>query len=123
MELEGKDDRLKPTYYKPNPIQVPAKDRDTPIHTCYEVARDRGYNYFGVNNGGWCLGSFDAEFTFKKHGKYTTCKDGKGGQWGSDVYFILEDTSKSIYIVNVLIRFQYFKFLFNFLFEIRHSKF
>ena len=96
MELEGRDDRLDDTYYKPNPIQKPSTSRDNPIQTCYEVARDRGYNYFGVNNGGWCLGSFDAEFTFKKHGKVTSCKDGVGAQWASDVYFILKDNSKSL---------------------------
>ena len=91
--MEGKDDRLDDTYYKPNPIQVPVKTRDNPIETCYDIARDKGYNYFGVNNGGWCLGSYDAEFTFKVQGKATSCKDGRGGQWMSDVYFIIREAS------------------------------
>ena len=93
-DLEGKDDRLDDTYYKPNPIQYVSKTRDNPIQTCYEVARDRGYNYFGVNNGGWCMGSYDAEFHYKIHGKRTNCKDGKGGQWSNDMYFIVQDPSK-----------------------------
>ena len=98
QELEGKDDRLKPTYYKPNPIQKPATGRDNPIQTCYEIARDKGYNYFGVNNGGWCMGGYDAEFSFKRYGKVTSCKDGKGGQWSTDVYFIIQDTSKHSFL-------------------------
>ena len=88
-ELEGKDDRLDDTYYKPNPFQVPAKNRDNAIQTCYEVARDRGLQYFAVNNNGWCAGSTSAEIRYKAYGKVKTCKDGKGGQWSNDVYFIV----------------------------------
>ena len=94
QELEGKDDRLDDTYYKPNPIHYVQKTRDNPIQTCYEVANDKGYNYFGVNNGGWCFGGYSAEFSFKRHGKVTSCRDGKGGQWSTDVYFIIREASK-----------------------------
>ena len=95
MELEGKDKRLDGEYVKTNPLQKPST-RENAIQKCYEVARDRGYNYFGVNNGGWCVGSFDAEFRYKIRGKATSCKDGVGGQWTSDVYFILRESSKSL---------------------------
>ena len=93
MELEGKDKRLDGEYNAANPLQKPSK-RENAIQKCYEVARDRGYNYFGVNNGGLCVGSFDAEFRYKVYGKHTICKDGKGGQWANDVYFILRESSK-----------------------------
>ena len=92
MELEGKDKRLDGEYDKANPLRKPST-RENAIQKCYEVARDRGYNYFGVNNGGLCVGSFDAEFRYKTRGKGTSCKDGKGGQWTNDVYFILRKSS------------------------------
>ena len=92
-ELEGKDKRLDGEYYATNPLQKPSK-RENAIQKCYEVARDRGYNYFGVNNGGHCVGSYDAEFRYKAYGKRTTCKNGKGGQWTTDVYFIVRESSK-----------------------------
>ena len=92
MELEGKDERLDGEYDKSNPLEKPST-RENAIQKCYEVARDRGYNYFGVNNGGWCVGSFDAELKYKTYGKLSNCKDGKGGQWANDVYFVLKNSS------------------------------
>ncbi|XP_077997948.1 uncharacterized protein LOC144451062 [Glandiceps talaboti] len=78
--LEGTDPRLNGAY----------SSRANPIEKCAQVANDLGYDYFAVQNGGWCASSADAENTFDKYGHYNSCKtDGEGGGWGNEVYKLI----------------------------------
>ena len=60
--------------------------RENAISKCFRVARDGGYEYFGVQHGGQCFaGNGDS---YQKYGKKDGCKDGKGGGHLNDVYRI-----------------------------------
>ncbi|XP_019630295.1 PREDICTED: fibrillin-2-like [Branchiostoma belcheri] len=77
--LEGTDARLDGYY----------RTRNDPIEKCYQVALSRGFAVFAVQDGGQCLGSADAQNTYKKHGPSTACAaDGKGGVFANEVYLI-----------------------------------
>ena len=48
---------------------------------------------FALQDGGWCASSDKAEKTFNKYGKSEKCKkDGEGGPWASQVYYIRGNT-------------------------------
>nr|XP_002732012.1 PREDICTED: uncharacterized protein LOC100374260 [Saccoglossus kowalevskii] len=80
--LEGTDDRLDGSY----------GSRAYPIEKCAQAARARGFKMFGVQNGGWCASSENAEETYTKYGTSTACKsDGEGGPWANDVYILLDN--------------------------------
>ena len=76
--LEGSDSRLNGEY----------EGRENAIQKCYQVASERGFKYFAVQNGGWCASSANAGVTYRKYGKSTACRKGKGGGWANDVYVI-----------------------------------
>ena len=42
---------------------------------------------FAVQDGGWCAGGKTLN-NYKKYGKATNCRNGKGGGWANDVYRI-----------------------------------
>ena len=75
--LEGTDQRLKVSY----------SSRDYAVHTCYQVAKSRGFHIFAVQNSGMCMG-MRGSMRYKKYGKATTCRDGEGNSWANDVYSI-----------------------------------
>ena len=75
--LEGTDPLLKGGYTV----------REFAIEKCYKVAKSRGFHIFAVQHGGWCAGMVGSE-RYKKYGKATNCKNGKGGAWANDVYQI-----------------------------------
>ena len=78
--LEGKDGVLSDNY----------KTRDDAIKKCAEVARQRGYTVFALQDGGWCASSLRAKFTYSKYGQSQNCEgDGKGGPAANRVYEIL----------------------------------
>ncbi|KAK3753635.1 hypothetical protein QZH41_014739 [Actinostola sp. cb2023] len=74
--LEGKD-RL---------LNGPYRSRRYAIEKCALAAARRGWKYFAVQAGGWCASSPTAGRTYNKYGRYNTCRNGKGGPWGNDVY-------------------------------------
>ncbi|XP_066297369.1 macrophage mannose receptor 1-like [Branchiostoma lanceolatum] len=77
--LEGTDPRLDGSYLF----------RQNPIDKCYQVALSRGFTVFGVQHGGWCAGSADAQNTYNKYGPSTACAaDGEGGGMANEVYKI-----------------------------------
>ncbi|XP_035699356.1 uncharacterized protein LOC118431996 [Branchiostoma floridae] len=79
--LEGSDPRLDGPY----------QNRQDAIRKCYNVAKDRGFSYFAVQNGGWCASSPIAGETYQKYGRSSTCgNDGEGGPWGNEVYKITD---------------------------------
>ena len=76
--LEGQDGRLDGSY----------GSRANPIEKCYEAAKERGFKYFAVQNGGWCASTATASETYKKYGGANNCQGGEGGAWANDVYKI-----------------------------------
>ena len=50
------------------------KTRSYALYKCARVAMDNKLNMFGVENGGQCMGSANAESLYKKHGPATECK-------------------------------------------------
>jgi len=77
--LEGKDDILDGSY----------RARRDAINKCYKAAKKRGFKVFALQHGGWCASSATAEKTFDKYGISSNCgKDGEGGPWANQVYYI-----------------------------------
>ncbi|XP_035667178.1 uncharacterized protein LOC118409908 isoform X2 [Branchiostoma floridae] len=79
--LEGTDARLDGGYH----------DRKNAIEKCYQVAKERGFSVFALQNGGHCRSSASAGLTYKTYGPSTSCgTDGEGGPWGNQVYQITD---------------------------------
>ena len=96
QNIEAKDDRLDKPYPLTEKPYVKEVDREDNIRKCYEVARDRGYNYFALRNG-WCGSGSDAEHRYKMYGKSTSeteCVGGEGGKTANDVYSIVNPKGK-----------------------------
>ncbi|XP_078619941.1 uncharacterized protein LOC144886984 isoform X1 [Branchiostoma floridae x Branchiostoma japonicum] len=88
--LEGTDPRLYSVNYL---------ERDNATEKCYQVAFDRGFRVFAVQDGGQCFGSADAHNTYKKYGPSTACAaDGEGGPWANEVYQITGSESVDLYV-------------------------
>ena len=62
--------------------------QDDAATKCLAAVRSRGYGVFALQSGGECWSGAEAEQTYHKHGTSDRCKDGKGGPWASDVYFV-----------------------------------
>ncbi|XP_066273397.1 uncharacterized protein [Branchiostoma lanceolatum] len=85
--MEGSDARLDGPY----------QNRQNAIRKCYQVAKDRGFSYFAVQNGGWCASSPIAGETYQKYGRSSSCgNDGEGGPWGNEVYHITDAVPKLV---------------------------
>ncbi|KAI8495168.1 hypothetical protein Bbelb_271540 [Branchiostoma belcheri] len=78
--LEGLDPRL----------QDPYRLRQNAIEKCYQAARDRGYDVFALQDGGWCASSSAAREAYRQYGPSHRCaNNGKGGDWANHVYEII----------------------------------
>ncbi|XP_047129194.1 uncharacterized protein LOC100207237 isoform X3 [Hydra vulgaris] len=63
------------------------KNRAEAIEKCYTAAKQLNFEYFAVQDGGWCAAGNGV--AYKKYGDSCDCKgDGKGGPWANDVYKI-----------------------------------
>ena len=93
--LEGKSRLLKGSYRR----------RPYAIKKCALSAERRGYKVFAVQHGGWCAASRTAYRTYAKYGKSKRCRNGKGGPWANDVYFLkgrfTSTNSSTLYVVNM----------------------
>lgn len=58
------------------------------IDKCYNAAKQRGYKVFGFISGVECWSGLQAHTTYSIHGPSNGCKDGRGGTWAHDVYFV-----------------------------------
>ena len=76
-QIEGSDPRIRGNYVR----------RGDAINKCYQVARQRKMVIFAVQNGGWCAAAGNLN-GYRKYGKASNCKNGKGGPWANDVYRI-----------------------------------
>lgn len=60
--------------------------RRDPIWKCYQYAKKRGFQYFAVQYKIQCFSN--AGNTYKKYGRRSGCRNGRGGTWAMDVYKI-----------------------------------
>ena len=58
------------------------------VEECYQLAKQRGFLYFGTQHGKECWSSAVAASRYNVYGKATNCRGGMGGTWSSDVYVI-----------------------------------
>ena len=58
------------------------------MNKCAMAAWRRGYRVFAIQHGGWCAASHTAYRTYSKYGRSNKCRNGKGGPWANDVYFL-----------------------------------
>ena len=86
-QMDGKDVLVRGYYRK----------RSDAIFKCFAAAARRGYRTFAVQHQGWCATGPRAHLTFKKYGRSNRCRNGKGGPWANDVYFIRGE-SKDIFV-------------------------
>jgi len=56
---------------------------------CAQVAHNKGYKVFGLQNGGECWTGTAAYGSYDMYGESTNCKNGKGGICANDVYSIV----------------------------------
>ena len=68
------------------------KRRRKAIEKCAYEAVKRGYQFIGIQDGGWCASGPRAHKTFVKYGRSNRCRNGKGGPWANDVYRIIGET-------------------------------
>ncbi|CAH3116452.1 unnamed protein product [Pocillopora meandrina] len=78
-QLDGKSPMLRGNY----------KRRRKAIEKCAYEAVKRGYQFIGIQDGGWCASGPRAHKTFAKYGRSNRCRNGKGGPWANDVYRII----------------------------------
>lgn len=52
------------------------------------MAKDKGYKYFAIRNGGECLSGKNLYSGYKEHGESDECFDGEGGHDAMNVYNI-----------------------------------
>ena len=53
---------------------------------CADVAKERGFKVFAIQNGGHCMSGPKADHDYTKHGATDKCKNGIGGPTANDVY-------------------------------------
>ena len=76
--MDGKDFLVRGYYRR----------RSDAIFKCFAAAARRGYRAFSVQHQGWCATGPRAHLTYRKYGRSNRCRNGKGGPWANDVYFI-----------------------------------
>ena len=77
-QMDGKDIVVRGFYRR----------RTAAIFKCFAAAARRGYRAFAVQHQGWCATGPRAHVTFRKYGRSNRCRNGRGGPWANDVYFI-----------------------------------
>ena len=85
------------------------KNRTDAVKKCYNAATKLGYKYFAVHDGGECLSSETAQFTYNKYGtctfmfnyvKVSCCRNYKGGYLAITFYIIRTGKSKVSQVIN-----------------------
>lgn len=92
---DEKNDRALPDHYANfrKPPEIDWTQLDETIHQCGQVAYNKGYHYFAVQDYGECYSGNNASATYDKHGKsedgcYWIDKLGVGKENASFVYRI-----------------------------------
>ena len=60
------------------------------VMACFHLAARRGYGAFGIQNGGECFSGPLSHRTYNRYDPSNRCKNGKGGSWANNVYFIIK---------------------------------
>jgi len=69
----------------------------TAVQKCANLAMNKGYTTFGVQNGGECWSGAEAGRTYSKLGKAKhNCRNGLGGAWANDVYQMVDSKHLTI---------------------------
>ena len=71
--------------------------RSDAIAKCALEAAKRRYRAFAVQHQGWCATGPRAHLTYRKYGRSNQCRNGKGGPWANDVYFVSGRFKKNEY--------------------------
>ena len=68
---DKKNDRALPDYYANfrKPPEIDLTQLDETIHQCGQVAYNKGYHYFAVQDYGECYSGNNASATYAKHGE------------------------------------------------------
>ena len=77
-QMDGRDFLVRDFYRR----------RQDAIKKCASTAMRRGYRAFAVQHQGWCATGPRAHVTYRKYGRSNRCRNGKGGPWANDVYFV-----------------------------------
>ena len=70
------------------------RKRADAILRCGLVAKRFGYRVFAVQHQGWCATGPRAHLTYRKYGRSSKCRNGKGGPWANDVYRVYGKENK-----------------------------
>ena len=62
---------------------------NNPIFDCKNYARTNAWTVFAVQFSTECFTAANAVQTYNKYGKSDNCKQGRGGDWASDVYEVI----------------------------------
>ncbi|XP_047125299.1 uncharacterized protein LOC100202174 isoform X1 [Hydra vulgaris] len=86
--------RAVPTLEGNHPLLMDSdyKSRSDPLQKCAEAALDKGFQVFGLQNGGQCFAGINGETTYDMYGTSNQClEDGLGGSWAMEMYRYNED--------------------------------
>ena len=61
---------------------------------------------FAVQNGGWCAAANNMN-GYRRYGKATNCRNGKGGAWANDVYRITSPLRRPVKPVKPAVKRKY----------------
>ena len=64
------------------------RNRKDAIVKCALEAAKRRYKAFAIQHRGWCATGPRAHITYRRYGRSNRCRNGKGGPWANDVYFV-----------------------------------
>ena len=77
------------------------RKRKDAIRRCALVALRFGYRAFAVQHQGWCATGPRAHLTYRKYGRSSRCRNGKGGPWANDVYTVTGKTEVHITLLSM----------------------
>ena len=77
------------------------RKRKDAIRRCALVALRFGYRAFAVQHQGWCATGPRAHLTYRKYGRSSRCRNGKGGPWANDVYAVTGKTEVHITLLSI----------------------
>lgn len=76
-------------------------NQDGAVSKCGNLVSLKGYYAFGLQNGGECWSGPEAHMTYARLGTTDVCKDGRGGGFAHDVYFIGNYIISHFWIVKI----------------------
>ncbi|XP_048588217.1 A disintegrin and metalloproteinase with thrombospondin motifs 18 isoform X2 [Nematostella vectensis] len=89
-------DRALPTFYANMRDQIVWENMNKTISQCAHIARNKEYDYFGVQFYGECWSSSTplADLSYTRHGDADNCWAGVGGDWSFQMYRLGTNSKK-----------------------------